>query len=375
LPNIKKLSHFEQDHPLASLENVELETANLKSVNLENKLHSLSTLPCFTDITCVTEISGGLSNPCFKVEADKSYFFAKRTAEPFLNIEIYLTKITANEGLAPALIYHDDQWIISQFISGENLAQSKLTLKDKIAKSIELLVKFHQLAINTNVLDQTEKSRLPPPKKNQSLVIPTLDVHSTINELIDELTYEFTQADKSSEFSLKLASKLKNELATELSLIANRLNKLIAPLVQSIVQSSSTNIVCCHSDINFSNVLIDANQQLWLIDFEYACEAPAEFDIAMFMAINNIPLTLFDEVIGLYEDKADASIDKLLCNYYLAFSYLINGLWYVNQSQLKETSGSPDFIALTKEQWQSFDNLHEKLSLSLTNKKLSQLIS
>ncbi len=108
-------------------------------------LKSLSALPCFNNVSCVTAITGGLSNPCFKVKADDAIYFAKFTREQALGNELKIASIAELNGITPSVYYHDNQWLISTYIEGENLAVQTIPLKNKIMTSIELMNQFHQL--------------------------------------------------------------------------------------------------------------------------------------------------------------------------------------------------------------------------------------
>lgn len=45
-------------------------------------------------------------------------------------------------------------------------------------------------------------------------------------------------------------------------------------------------LVLCHGDVQPSNVIVDENEVPWLIDFEYACLAPREWDPAKILILN-----------------------------------------------------------------------------------------
>ena len=301
---------------------------------MQNELLRLS---CFTDITRITVMAGGLSNPCFKIEADGSCYFAKKTTEPLFDIELKLTSLSANNNIAPPIHYYNEQWIVSHFIIGTDLAKSQLHLIDKVTIGIELMAKFHQLMSNSS--PQTTK-----------IQTTALSITQTINGL--------------------LLPTIKTELGNELEKITSRLNDLITPAIKH----KSVTWVLCHSDINFSNVLLDTKQRAWLIDFEYACDAPIEFDIAMLMAINNIPRSMLTLVISLYEKQMGISLDKTLCNHLLLFSYLINGLWYYNKSLVAVAKTEHNFQDLAKQQWKLYDKLNNNLTVSSNNTLLISFI-
>jgi thiamine kinase-like enzyme len=323
----------------------------MKKAKINRLLSSLSSLLCFTNITRINTITGGLSNPCFKVEADGNDYFAKKTNVQLFETELYLTNILAKQAIAPTVIYFNNQWIISQFISGTNLTESQLTLAEKIEISISLMANFHQLVNKTS-------------DKNITDLVPRLHIINAINDL--------------------LTPQIEPSLQDMIKQMANVMSELIIPEITS----SKAILRCCHGDINFSNVLFDDNQRPWLIDFEYACIAPIEFDIAMLLAVNNIQMTELNQVITCYEKVTNIALSNPLCHYFLALSYLINGLWYYSQHLNKPFSAksststptstknptSPNFLSLAKQQWQLYDQLINHLSLAIREKKLATLI-
>lgn len=304
-------------------------------------LKSLSALPCFNQVTSVSVITGGLSNPCFKVAADGACYFAKFTNEQRLSNELKLAKTAEIRGITPSVYYHDEQWFISHYIEGENLAIKQLPLIKKITTSIALMIQFHQLSTSN-------------PEYINAETINPLSITDTVNGL--------------------LRPDHKAALITALNTIAHELDAFVAPEMHK----TSNKMVCCHSDINFSNVLSDNEQRAWLIDFEFACFAPIEFDLAMLLAVNNIPDPLINFSIDAYEQQTKITVDTKLLGQLLLFCYLINGLWYYNMSLDDAVSVKhrpQDNIAkLASTQWQAFDRLHHQLAPSKNTVSLQQFI-
>lgn len=50
--------------------------------------------------------------------------------------------------------------------------------------------------------------------------------------------------------------------------------------------SDRSKLVLCHGDVQPANVIVDADGAPWLIDFEYACLAPREWDPAKLVILN-----------------------------------------------------------------------------------------
>ena len=283
---------------------------------------SLSSLTCFKQVASITIINGGLSQPCYKIQADGTFFFAKQTSA---NSEVQLATMAAKQALAPRVIFHNEHWLITHFEDGENLAQSStLSLDDKIALAIKLMAQCHQL-------------KLAPAQLNPEIIIQPL-----INK---------------DYFSTLQKKQLLN------------IAKLILPELTLPKLTNTKNQVFCHGDLNFSNILIEdrPDKKAWLVDFECSCAAPLEYDLAMFIAVNNLkPSDLTKLVIHYKKHQAEVIIDNALVSAYLLFCYFINGLWYFNAGKatanIKSTKNkrkkSQTMLALTHEQLQAFDLLN-----------------
>ncbi|WP_114327759.1 phosphotransferase [Candidatus Colwellia aromaticivorans] len=243
---------------------------------------ALSALSCFTQVENISIIAPGLSQHCFKVNADNKVYFAKTISD---NTEVSMALSAGESGLSPNVVYHDQHWLISNFINANNLALSTIVSDEKINHAIKLMVQCHQLKVEP----------------------AELVVKDIINSLVNNLAYSALQQ-------------------TELCQLAD----LISPPL-----NISRNIVCCHGDLNFSNVLINLKQRTWLVDYECACTAPIEYDLAMFIAVNGLASDEVSIIIEQYEYQSSVYVDPRLLNHYLLFCYFINTLWYFNAYQEK----------------------------------------
>lgn len=272
----------------------------------------------------------GLSQHCFKVNADNKAYFAKTING---KTEISVTTCAGRSGLSPCVIYHDQQWLICRFIEADNLAISTLDSDDRINHAIYLMVQCHQLNV-------------------EPAELATKDI---IKTLLSNTHYSTLQ---------KTALLASSDL-------------ILAPLNDN---NNNNNGVCCHGDLNFSNILINQDQATWLVDYECACTAPIEYDLAMFIAVNG----LTDEtsiIIEQYQIYSSVKIDPLLLNAYLLFCYFINALWYFNtyheKAQSEERMSENKLVLLkhAQQQWDAFQSLLKtndspllsRLSIKLTN--------
>ena len=277
----------------------------------------LSQLNCFTTISSIEKINTGLSSQCFKVVADEGVFFAKKVTsanEASINI------LASQQSISPEVFYHDKQWLINPFIDGENLALSQQPLEQKIAISIRLMLACH--SINTQ--------------------IAPLSPIDLINEHISQPHFSKAQQ-------------------ADLKQLANHINK---PLTHG------ENTVCCHGDLNFSNILITASNEAFLIDFECACTGPIEYDLAMFIAVNNIQNDEIVMVLECYQREFSSPINHQLLNGYQQFCYFINGLWYFNRFQecrqlTYKSLAEQQFNRLNQLQNNRFEQLFRRLGIKL----------
>ena len=111
-------------------------------------------------------------------------------------------------------------------------------------------------------------------------------------------------------------------------------------------------LVVCHGDVNFSNVIFGKNT--YLVDFECACKAEAEYDLAMMIAINLLNKSQQSTLLTTYEinNSIKPCYDRL--SSYLPYCYLINGLWYLLKYR---EEGHSKYYQLAQKQFSAFDFL------------------
>lgn len=292
---------------------------------LEKHLAKLQKLPCFTEVAQIAPITTGLSQPSYRVFADHKHYFAKYVAQQYLSDEIAIHQSTAKAQLSPAIIYQDQHWLISEFIHSTDIYQTKLPLEDKISNAVTLMVRFHQLSVPCE----------------------SLDVAAIYNGLINPQKNHYS--------SLQLAL----------------FQQLIAAIKVSIDATSKQ--VNCHGDLNFNNILMDETERNWLIDFECSCKAPAEFDIAMLVAVNELPHSHITAITKQYlAVKPQNKLSLKVINHFLLFSYLINSLWY--NKRIAEQEHGEKFAALAKTQWQKLQAQIIQMELPIDSSILTKLI-
>ncbi|MBL0709929.1 MAG: phosphotransferase [Colwellia sp.] len=307
---------------------------------------ALATLTCFNRVESISAIATGLSQKCYKVNADNNVYFAKTIHG---KTEINIALKAAEQGFSPAIFYYDENWLVTTFIKGasenKNLALASIyscSVKDnnkgnekKITLALQLMSKCHQLNVR--------------PEK--------LNPEKLIRELIDQSNF----LPKKKKELLRVAESILAPLNTTTNTIVNN----------TTVNNTTVNLVCCHGDLNFSNVLVVEQKATWLVDYECACLAPAEYDLAMFIAVNNIEQDQVLSIIKYYQQQNIVTIDHQLLDAYQLFCYFINGLWYFNKNKVKKNKlqnqrEDKQLLTLAKQQWQRFNEINKCLVENLS---------
>jgi thiamine kinase-like enzyme len=323
----------------------------------DHLINELKSLPCFTQIQSVDLLAHGLSQTAIKVLTTSQVFFAKKLNQHTANSEIACALLCSNlasknqpeqgntKQLSPQVVYHDQHWLVTHFIHGLTLADTNLNNNKKIAIALNLMAQLHSS---------------PPTLANYP--IPQLNPSFTVNELLSTLP------------------PLLFEHRNTLSKIGQSLSNAICSL---ITDTQRVNVVC-HGDLNFTNVLQDNGNNAYLIDFECAQLAPPEFDLAMFIAVNNIVTQDITHIITEYSALMPSyRLNSRLLHYYLLYSLLINGLWYlanmkpidiietenteidnsalqntkVENTEAESSEAVNKMYGLAIEQWSAFDRL------------------
>jgi thiamine kinase-like enzyme len=127
-------------------------------------------------------------------------------------------------------------------------------------------------------------------------------------------------------------------------------------------QSSNKNFVLCHGDLNDENIRLSADfeanqltEKIWLVDFECSSLAEAEYDVAMYLAINQLSVSNIDEVVDNYQQYSPLRLNHEKVRNYLACCYLINGLWYLEAGS--ESEQGKAFSTKACQQFLLFDQL------------------
>lgn len=342
----------------------------ITSDNLQQLALKLSQLPCFDQhkVIGISVIEAGLSQACFYVKYDNKAYFAKylsaNSNEPLAN------QLAATYGIAPQLMYVGQHWLITEFIVGEGLDKSPQTENEKLAITIALLARCHSIPHDNFSKQNCHHS------KYLSLTSSTMALNK--KQVLGQVTSKTIAAETSLlEISILDIASTISQLLQHIALSpiqVQTLKKLAKVLQQNLVNQQrelpNPQGVFCHGDANFSNVISVNNTTVksvshdyQLIDFECACIAPIEYDLAMLMAVNELDSSkvsminlryikarnniskheveqvnrpekstvIVDNLLGVTMVNANPSNDMVTCYYYLCLT--INGLWYFSQYQ------------------------------------------
>lgn len=261
-------------------------------VNTTNKvlIDLIKALQCFQSNVIastigVTRIEEGHSSCCFDVTFNKQRFFVKYVKQEIgINSEIIASVHTSSIKLSPRVVYSDKYWLVCEFVEGTSLECYTTDINEKISVCISLMKQCHAIVSE----------------------LPIFNIFQTITEFCKNVVFSSQQQ-------------------KVLLQVVHNIEKV------DIERINRKQIVLCHGDLNFSNVLISTKS--WLLDFECACSGEVEFDLAMFFAINELTALQQKLAIKAYYNENEILLDNNKLKSYLKAAYILNGLWYLNRSR------------------------------------------
>jgi thiamine kinase-like enzyme len=307
-------------------------------------IEEIKCLPCFSTETCqVSLLSEGESHVCFKVtllqnNKGKKYFVKSLAGhQATSNTELSSHLLAAKVNLAPAVLYSSPLWLVCEFIEGESLynvsaMHANFPSEHKSTVAMHLMAGVHQLK--------------------------ALDSHVAIN-VVELLTEQINE--------LMLA---KHQQIIFIKAINETINKIIK------ISCSSQTLVLCHGDLNEENIRLSQTfmknlltEQAYLVDFECSGLAEVEYDIAMYLAINQLATSELSKVMTSYQQFSSfvPNVEKVIA--YLGSCYLINAQWYFKAAAASEQSNALSACGLLKKAQQQlalFDQLDRLTGLNGT---------
>ncbi|WP_371379241.1 hypothetical protein [Thalassotalea aquiviva] len=285
------------------------------------------------NIICIEVITTGQSHFCFKVECRDTTLFVKayKRDTPNLSSVFYnalqCQTLAAQNGVSARVLHSCDQQfvMISEFIDGVSLGQSNLNNANKLSILALALAQTHQLPISslTNVV--------------------RVDIVDSVYQAIRQSPIQ----------------------ANTKQLLQDKLDNLAKPWAQGIKKSVVTegqlpqNIGLIHGDLNFNNLLLNpdmCNISLanttkglaqathskvtttlssgYIIDWDWACLGPIEYDIAMACSINRLSTLEQSQLLAVYQKYSvnPYHINTSVVTRYLVVAHIVNFLWYLGES-------------------------------------------
>lgn len=207
----------------------------------------------------VEKLGGGLTNRTFRLRRDAESFMLRLDAEhqPDIGLdrdcELSILERASESKLAPEIVFADPEGgiLITRFVEGRPWTSEDLNDRHKLVRIAELLQEVHAL----------------PSSGRRFLVGSIAAVYS---------------------------SKLKS---------VPGLHAFGERCVEIILRSGSdSQIRCCHNDVVAANIV--GNGRLTLIDWEYACDNEALFDLASLIGYHDLNRRRADVLLGAYTGDA-----------------------------------------------------------------------
>jgi len=260
---------------------------------------NILSVPIWENNIKITRINGGITNQNFLItDSNKKYFVRVGEDIPEHLVsrsnELNASIAAASLGIAPEVVYNNDNLQVIKFIESKTLTDKDV--KEKIEDIILLIKKVHK--------------EIPKKLNGQSFVFWVFHVIRHYSNYLEN---------NKSKYKLMLADLL------------NKSQKLEE-------KSAPYDIVFGHNDLLAANFLDDGNR-LWLIDWEYAGYNTPLFDLGGLSSNNNFN---HKEEIFLLENYFENKINSQLLNQYKCLkcaSLLRETMW----SMVSEITSNIDF--------------------------------
>lgn len=272
----------------------------------------IASLPCWNGEVTLNELGGGITNRNYVVDDGGRRYVARLCSPlPHLGIhrpnEVACQQLAAGLGLAPAIHYHTETMLVSDYIPSQTLTAEAVrdpSLLERLANSLRSL-------------------------------------HGAWDQLEGELIY-FSPLQTVRTYAAtarRLGASLPGDIDEAIDQAA-QLMHLVTPFTPAL----------CHNDLLAGNIL-DAQDRLWLVDWEYAGIGNPLFDLAN--ASGNSQLTNEQERILLTayrgrlvdEDLRDVNILKIV-------SLLREALW--SYIQTKKSDLQFDYLQYANDNYEAY---------------------
>lgn len=279
------------------------------------------TLHCIaSDIMNIKPLKDGLTNTSFSFDClGKKYVYR----HPGVGTEKYIDRSSeaASMGIAAKLqidrtfisMNKDKGWKISEFIT--NARSLDYDNWDHVEKAMELLRRLHRSGEKTN--------------HNFDLIAGIDDFKE---KLQDSNRFEFDGIDE--------------------------LDQLIATLIEFLKKDKAEKVLC-HGDSYSPNFLLNEQDEMSLIDWEYSGMGDPAGDIGTFICCSNYTLEQAERVLEIY---SQGSLDTKTKRHYLAYVAVTSYHWFL-WALFQESVGKPvgEFLYI----WYRYTKQYGQLALSM----------
>ena len=293
----------------------------LMNTNSEIIDNICDTLHCIaSDIMNIKHLKDGLTNTSFSFDClGKKYVYR----HPGVGTEKYIDRSSeaASMGIAAKLqidqtfisMNKDKGWKISEFIT--NARSLDYDNWDHVEKAMELLRRLHRSGEKTN--------------HNFDLIAGIDDFKE---KLQDSNRFEFDGIDE--------------------------LDQLIATLIEFLKKDKAEKVLC-HGDSYSPNFLLNEQDEMSLIDWEYSGMGDPAGDIGTFICCSNYTLEQAKRVLEIY---SQGSLDTKTKRHYLAYVAVTSYHWFL-WALFQESVGKPvgEFLYI----WYRYTKQYGQLALSM----------
>jgi cholinephosphate cytidylyltransferase/choline kinase len=293
----------------------------LMNTNSEIIDNICDTLHCIaSDIMNIKPLKDGLTNTSFSFDClGKKYVYR----HPGVGTEKYIDRSSeaASMGIAAKLqidqtfisMNKDKGWKISEFIT--NARSLDYDNWDHVEKAMELLRRLHRSGEKTN--------------HNFDLIAGIDDFKE---KLQDSNRFEFDGIDE--------------------------LDQLIATLIEFLKKDKAEKVLC-HGDSYSPNFLLNEQDEMSLIDWEYSGMGDPAGDIGTFICCSNYTLEQAKRVLEIY---SQGSLDTKTKRHYLAYVAVTSYHWFL-WALFQESVGKPvgEFLYI----WYRYTKQYGQLALSM----------
>ena len=240
----------------------------------------------------------------YRVEAqDKTSYFLKLRKNHFAEIAVTLPLFLKDQGIQPIIAPLETRtrhlWV--------NLTSYKMILYPFIDghNGYEVALSDRQWLDFGAALKGIHTVQLPPALKR---LIPSETYSQQWREMVKTFQAQAEETAFDDPTAAKLALFMRSR-RDEIDALVDRANQLGHTL-----QAHSPQLVLCHSDIHAGNLLLGANDALYIVDWDNPSFAPKEHDLAM-VGGSTVWNNARDEAL-FYQGYSQVQIDPLALAYY-----------------------------------------------------------